>query len=176
MNASALASLRDLHLPPPPGPWPLAPGWWGLGVVVLALVAVVLWRRQRRLRPLRAALAELAALSAAHRRDHDALALARGLSRLLRSYAVQRYPHAAIAGATGPDWLGFLDAHGGGGAFSAGAGAVLATLPYRAAPPTMSDSVRELAADPGADPRSAPAFDPAVLLALVRRWLEVNAP
>lgn len=173
MNTSALASLRDLHLPPPPGLWPLASGWWALGAALLVLVAVVLWRRQRRRRPLRAALAELAALSAAHRRDHDAVALARGLSRLLRSYAVRRFPHAAIAGATGPDWLGFLDAHGGGGAFSAGAGAVLGTLPYRAAHATTSDAVPDLASVPAAGD-AAP--DPAALVALVRRWLEVNAP
>lgn len=160
MNANALDSLRDLHLPSAPGLWPLAPGWWLVGGAVLVLVAVVLWRRHLRRRPLRAALGELAALSAAHRRDHDAVALARGLSRLLRAYAVHRFPHAAIAGAIGPDWLGFLDAHGGGGAFSAGSGVVLETLPYRAAPATLPESVP----------------DPAALVALVRRWLEANAP
>lgn len=45
-------SLRDIHLPPPPGWWPPAPGWWVLACIAVALLAagVVLVRRRRRWR------------------------------------------------------------------------------------------------------------------------------
>src|SRR3546814_19780271 len=46
--------LKDIHLPPAPGTWPLAPGWWlALAVQVFALIAIGRWwwaRHQRRVR------------------------------------------------------------------------------------------------------------------------------
>src|SRR3546814_17152591 len=46
--------LKDIHLPPAPGIWPLAPGWWlALAVLVFALIAIGRWwwaRHQRRVR------------------------------------------------------------------------------------------------------------------------------
>lgn len=45
-----LAQLRDIHLPDTGGIWPPAPGWWLLAILcaVGLVVAVILWRRQRR--------------------------------------------------------------------------------------------------------------------------------
>ena len=37
-----LAQLRDIHLPDPVGFWPLAPGWWILGLLILILLGVAL--------------------------------------------------------------------------------------------------------------------------------------
>ena len=56
-----LSRLRDLHLPPEPGIWPPAPGWWLLSVLFLLALAVALhylirYRRANRYR--RAALRE----------------------------------------------------------------------------------------------------------------------
>lgn len=45
-----LDQLRDIHSPPAPGLWPLAPGWWLLAaVILLATAALALWliRRHR---------------------------------------------------------------------------------------------------------------------------------
>ncbi len=153
MTLPSLDALRDIHLPPPPAVWP-APGWW-LAVVIVMLVAAIVWVRRRvRRRPLAAALHELDTLSAAFGRDGDAVALARGLSRLLRRYALWRFPDSGAAGLTGADWLRFLDAHGGDGAFAGGVGAVLESLPYRA----------------------RGEADGEALVALAGRWLRANAP
>lgn len=152
--AASLDALRDIHLPPAPGLWPPAPGWWVVAFAVV-LLALLWWgRRHGRRRPLRAALREIDHLAAAFARDADAAALARGLSRLLRRYALWRFPQAPVARLAGAEWLRFLDAHGGGGAFCNGAGAVLETLPYR----------------PHGD------ADGAELVALACRWLRANAP
>jgi hypothetical protein len=131
-----LADLRGYHLPEPVSWWPPAPGWWLLGLLLLLLVAAAarwLAGRYQRGAPTRAARAELAGLRAALARDGDSAAYARGLSRLLRRYAIARFPGSRVAGLSGEDWLDFLDAHGGEGRFRRGPGRVLIDLPYRSA-------------------------------------------
>jgi hypothetical protein len=39
--------LRDIHLPPPAGWWPLAPGWWILIGIALLLLTWLAWRGYR---------------------------------------------------------------------------------------------------------------------------------
>lgn len=159
MTMRALDDLRDIHLPPEPGLWPPAFGWW-LVAVALALLGAALARRHWRRRPLRAALRELDAVAAHWQRGSDPVRLARSLSKLLRRYALSRFPHAGIAGLTGRAWLDFLDEHGGNGEFASGAGAMLESLPYR--PNDASEDVGEHACES--------------LVALVRHWLKVNSP
>jgi hypothetical protein len=148
--ADPLAGLRGYRLPEPVSWWPPAPGWWLLvllGLVLLGLALVWILRRRRRRAPARAAARELAALRAALARDGDAGAFLRGLSRLLRRYALTRFPRERVAGLTGADWLAFLDAHGGGGRFAAGPGRWLADAPYRPAPELPAGALGDLAAD-----------------------------
>ncbi len=151
MTAPSLDALRDIHLPPAPL-LASVDGW--IVAAVLALLVATVWyaRRWRRRRTQRAALRALARLAAAHARDADATTLARGLSQLVRRYAMMRFPQAGIEGLTGSAWLRFLDEHGGGGAFCDGVGAALETRPYQA----------------------CGALDAAALSALVRRWLTAN--
>ncbi len=163
MNADVgLAALRDIRLPPEPGLWPPAPGWWLVAGLLLALAAAAMLRRRSRRQPLRSALRELDALAAAHALEGDPVRLARGVSRLLRRYALERFDDPRIGGLTRRDWLAFLDRNGGGGAFGDGPGRLLETLPYR--------PERKVG---GPSPSNT---DPAELVALARRWLEANAP
>lgn len=148
MTPTSLDALRDIHLPPPPAVLPAVCLLVALSVIAVA--GYVLWRRRRR--SLHTALRELARLSAAYASDGDATALACGVSRLLRRYAVSRFPQACAAGLTGRAWLRFLDAHGGDGAFCDGVGTVLETRPYQ---------------------RSGPV-DAEALIVLTRRWLKAN--
>lgn len=130
-----LAGLRDYHLPPSLSWWPPAPGWWGIVAAVLLIGLLwwlVRWWRQRRERLDRLALAELATLRRHWHSDQDALELARGLSRLLKRYAMERYPDDAPAGLCGEPWIAFLDRHGGQTRmFADGVGRALIDAPYR---------------------------------------------
>lgn len=104
-----LAQLRPLHLPPEPGLWPPAPGWWLLAAAVMALLCLTVWatrrwqqRRARRRLPLQA-LANLETRAAALD-DRQLLAQA---AALLRRVALHRQmlPTPALAG---DDWARFL--------------------------------------------------------------------
>ena len=105
-----LAQLAPAHAPPPVGWWPLAPGWWGL-ILLLVAAIVCFWLRYRspaqRLR--RSGLRELAQVESTTVGD---AALAHALEHLVRRYAVVRYGREAVAGLSGNDWLEFAIAHG----------------------------------------------------------------
>lgn len=144
-----LKDLADIHLPDPVSLWPPAPGWWVLGVVLLAiLVYAVLcliahWRQQKRLR---AALREL---DGAHRTYHDAraqgadanacgLAYLQDCNTVLKRVALLHSPTDAVARLYGEAWLQFLDAQGDTQEFSRGAGRILGDGGYR---PTFDGDV-----------------------------------
>lgn len=134
--------LRDLHLPEPVGLWPLAPGWWVLIALSLALAGWGLWRlflRWRRGSARRAALAELARLDRAYAEDGDAAALVRGLSSLTRRAMLAYAPRQQVAGLTGREWLAWLDRGMPQPVFEAGPGAGLENLPYRRDAASVAD-------------------------------------
>ena len=148
MNASGPA-LRDIHVPPVHW-WPPALGWWLLAALALiAILAGVLlalhWRR--RVHPRRAVRRELDALAARFAQNGDALALAAGLSRLLRRIALMIEPAAAAHGSA--EWRAFLEGRAPG-AFGPEQMTALLEAPYR--------------------PHSE--FDAEALLASARRWCE----
>lgn len=100
----------------------------------MVLAAVALWwvlLRYRDRAAARAARRELRELRDAYEKGHDAPAFARGISQLLRRYAIARFPPRDVAGLAGAEWLDFLDAQGGDGRFRAGPGRLLAEAPYR---------------------------------------------
>lgn len=113
MQASGdpLADLRGLHLPPDPGFWPLAPGWWLLlaMLILLGVACVWLWHRhQQRSRP-HPALAEMARLQV-RAQSLDDRALIAQWSALLRRVAMQQHGPQA-AGLAGEAWAQHLAAH-----------------------------------------------------------------
>jgi hypothetical protein len=95
--------LRDIHLPPNPSWWPLAPGWWGVALLLLAIAALAVWawRKRHGRRVLeRALLGELDMLVVQWRDEPQKLAAA--LHQLLRR-AVLRYDGGA-AHRLGDEW------------------------------------------------------------------------
>ncbi len=111
MNPDALP-LRDIHLPPAPGFWPLAPGWWVLLVLTAAAALWLLWRwlrwrrAQRRLRALQEATGRLAF---EHRKNADDHWLAAQTSQLLRRYVRHHLGDQAAAALAGDAWIDFLN-------------------------------------------------------------------
>ncbi len=144
-----LAQLHDIILPPAPGLWPLAWGWW----VLLALAATVLatgiwlWRRHRQRHAYRqAALAELAQLRETHRQSPDAARYLQSLAVLLRRAAIAAQPRHFPRDIQGEAWLAWLDAQCPAAApgFSQGPGRILLTGPYQANPQTDIDALDHL--------------------------------
>jgi hypothetical protein len=159
LPADPLAGLRDWHVPDPVDWWPPAPGWWLLAGLVLGALALAIgaWlARRRRTAAARAALAQLAGLRAELSSGGDRRRFAASVSALLRRLALARYPRERVASLNGAQWLGFLDATGGGGGFCAGAGRVLAEAPYRA-------------------PGDSSGLDAAGLADLAARWIRANS-
>lgn len=101
---SAALPLRDVHLPPEPALWPLAPGWWLVIAAALLLIAVPLafWlRRTRRRRRWRDEAEQ------AWRAAGDDPARVAVLVGLLRRAARQREPGSEQL--QGEAWVNWLD-------------------------------------------------------------------
>ena len=135
MNPAAgpLADLREIHAAPPPTVWPPAPGWWVLATVLaVCMVIAVIWllRSYRRYRLQRLVLAEIERIGSRYTEENTTAFIAE-LSIVLRRIALLRYGPERVASLTGAEWLRFLDATGGGGEFSNGAGQILENGPYR---------------------------------------------
>ncbi|QDX80299.1 hypothetical protein B9N43_02875 [Denitratisoma sp. DHT3] len=113
MDADPLSGLQDIALPTPPS-WlpPQGPGWWLLGLLLLAALVWGAWRfRQwrRRNRYRREALAQLEHL-APGLETTEALA---EFSALLKRTALAVFPREAVAPLSGNSWRDFLRASGG---------------------------------------------------------------
>jgi hypothetical protein len=122
--------MRDIWIPEPVSWWPLAPGWYGLALLMVAGLAYLLWRwrrvaRARRYRVL--ALEELRALRGSAADAQDAVA---ALMMLLKRTALAAYPRRQVASLTGTAWWRFLDDSAGGGNFTAHLGPLAASLGY----------------------------------------------
>jgi Domain of unknown function (DUF4381) len=119
--------LNELVEPPEPAPVTMTPQTWGWAVLAGLLALAVFWLawrawcRWRSNAYRRAALAELSAAG-----DDPAT-----IAAILRRTSLAAWPRERVASLTGRDWLLFLDATGGGGAFADGRGAALADAPYR---------------------------------------------
>ncbi|GGG56442.1 hypothetical protein GCM10011403_11980 [Pseudohongiella nitratireducens] len=126
--ADALSQLRDIHMPADTtGFWPLAPGWWALIVLLLALMGWLLWRyikKQQLQRHINAALKELdrcretwlqqAALAAkgSPATDQNAARLdyVNGVNAVLRRVALLHFPASTVASLNGKAWANFIAA------------------------------------------------------------------
>ena len=113
MNPSdPLAALRDIHVPPPPGFWPPAPGLIVAACILIAACAVasiIAARRWRSGRFRRGALANLRRLRELHRAGMSETEIAMELSTLVRRVALALGPREEVAGLTGDGWIEWIE-------------------------------------------------------------------
>jgi hypothetical protein len=135
MTPDRLQQLRDIHVPDPPGLWPPAPGWWLLGVIVVAAAAYAAWRlgrEMRRRQPIRHARALYAQIHQRHcQGELSAEAYLNGANELLKRLLIHAFGDHSARRASGDDWLRLLDRYAGEAAFSQGAGRVLGDDRFR---------------------------------------------
>ena len=146
----ALAGLQELPLPAPVPYTPQTVGWVIVAIVLVALIALVIWRivRHRRANAYRrAALAELA--------DIERDATVAQLPVLLKRTAIAATSREHVAALTGNDWLRFLDRTLHTDAFTQGTGRLLTRIAY---------------SDEG-QLQNIPRADLQQLMQLSRRWI-----
>ena len=128
-----LAELRDIHLPDAVTFWPPAPGWWLLGLLILAALligAYQLWRRHQRRAYRRGGDAELQALYTHWQSTNDTQAFLQELNALLKRVALKSFPATDVAALSGSGWTQFLDQHYPGNENAVFAGSALEFGPY----------------------------------------------
>lgn len=152
-----LAALKDIHLPAEIGFWPLAPGWWMLAGLLLALAVlagVLEWRRRQTLAY--QACRMLDAISRDVERFGDARSVAAACAALMRRILVTRAGRPQAAALAGADWE-----------------RALATGPAALAP-EVADFLREAPYLPPGLP-DADAVRRDLVVASVRRWIRKSA-
>ena len=107
MASDPLSTLRDLHLPPQIGNWPLAMGWYflmALSLLLLLGALIHLWHK-RHVRALRRqALAELHLT-----RQQDPIQLGCEINQLLKRILIARNLNACQVNLYGKAWCDVLD-------------------------------------------------------------------
>lgn len=93
--------------------WPLAPGWWGLFFVLLAICTAVYFYRRYKERKAASLWEQTKSLFEALRSkpDQDAKEKIAALSELIRRVAIRKHGRDACAGREGKEWLAWLTKH-----------------------------------------------------------------
>ncbi|MFT4650478.1 MAG: hypothetical protein ACI8XX_000251 [Polaribacter sp.] len=107
--------LKDIHLPDGVSWWPLAPGWWLLGgvlVVVLFLMFLLLpklwrWLRYKPVRSL--SLKEFYLIQQGHQQQGDQKQTLQAITSLLRRTVMSKSGRIGHAGVVGDDWISQLN-------------------------------------------------------------------
>ncbi|WP_454781426.1 DUF4381 domain-containing protein [Legionella sp. WA2022007384] len=112
VNTAPLAQLKDIHLPPPIGWWPMAPGWYILTGVILFLATVlayVFYKKHRNTLAKKQALLLLNHYQHQYEQEQNGAQASAHISELLRRVALVYYPREQVASLHGEEWLKFLN-------------------------------------------------------------------
>jgi hypothetical protein len=127
-SGTSLQNLNDIVVPATVPWWPVAPGWYVLAGLAIALLVFFAFRallHRKRNRYRRLALRELSDI----RQQADAAAL-QNLPVLLKRTALSAWPRGDVAALSGTEWHRFLDRTASTELFSSGAGTLLDQLAY----------------------------------------------
>ena len=138
-----LAELRDIHLPPPLDLTTLAPGWWVLIGLSLALILISIWLIYRRFRKkayLRQAVRELEKVEQSFHADGRSDIYLMKMNEILKRVALASYPRIHVAPLAGEAWVSFLANTGKEPEFTTGAGELLIDGPYSGMEPLSREN------------------------------------
>jgi hypothetical protein len=99
--------LKDIHLPESVLWWPPAPGWWVLGVMLIAFLLLLprLWRWLR-YKPVKSlSLKEFYQIRKKHQLQADRKQTLQAITALLRRIVITKSGRIGHAGVVGDDWL-----------------------------------------------------------------------
>ncbi|MDD2724800.1 MAG: DUF4381 domain-containing protein [Methylovulum sp.] len=136
--------LRGIHVPETISWWPPAPGWWLLGVGILALIVFLYWIYQGLTRKTAVKTAKTLLVAIKNNRELDNKQKLGELSMLLRRVSISISPRSDVASLTGSAWLCFLDGPLKASPFSKGIGVHLADAPYRQQMPLSDAEITQL--------------------------------
>ena len=107
-----LSELRDVALPPQPGHWDLALGWWALLAVLLSFIFYFAYlgiRHWRSNRYRREALAELESITDLGRKSGNDQFYLKEIQELLKRVALTKFSREKVAQLSQLEWTKFLD-------------------------------------------------------------------
>lgn len=126
-DPASLQNLNDIVSPGPVAWWPLAPGWYVIAALLLALSVWALIRLNRQWSANAYRREAMRSFSAMRNGGEER---ARELPELLKRTALAAWPRRQVAALSGAEWHGFLDRTASTTLFSGGAGAILERLAY----------------------------------------------
>ncbi len=103
-----LANLQDIHLPGEVSGLPLAPGWWLLGLALLALLVGVGWWCYRKYKRQLYRRQACQLLNSMEIKQQSVDKQVQAINALLKRVALHAYPHKDLAGCHGQRWTDFL--------------------------------------------------------------------
>ncbi|WP_082859332.1 DUF4381 domain-containing protein [Microbulbifer sp. Q7] len=106
---SLLAQLKDIQEPAPIGWWPLAPGWWMLAGLIVALLFAAGWLLLRLREKRRRNLYRAEGVRLLRALDLDAPRVVEAINILLKRVAVVTFGRDTCAPLTGQRWINFLE-------------------------------------------------------------------
>ena len=109
-----LANLRDIHLPGEVSWWPLAPGWWLLITLLLAVILWQLWLWKKRIkhrRLLQEIQQELSSIKSSFDNTNDQHQLVSSSSELLRRLLLLHKNRSEVANLTGQNLNELLNSY-----------------------------------------------------------------
>lgn len=105
-----LEQLKDIHEPAPIGWWPLAPGWWILAGLIIALLFAAGWLFLRLREKRRRNLYRTEGVRLLRALDLDTPRVVEEINILLKRVAVVTFGRNTCGPLTGQRWIGFLNA------------------------------------------------------------------
>lgn len=144
---SLLEQLKDIHYPESISWWPLAPGWYVLGAILILFVfficfwSVRLYRKLKKRKKLLKLFEELK--ERAKKESHSAQIWAE-LSAFLKRFTLLLYPRQDVSSLHGKAWLQFLNAKGHTEDFTGEIGCLLISIPYQTTPSEKAEALLEL--------------------------------